>query len=169
MVGQCRLSMSGMSITAIFTVFINACGNRFLACGSKWQYIRGLLGQPNIIEEDSYLSLGAIRLILDENSLWAAVFTGRCLIFWWAGYLPRKFSPFQFFFGLMGRGEKPPPQFGHTSWRIFSTHPLQNVHSNEQIMASVDSGGNGLLQFSHVGLSSSISSPGSGIILLRLQ
>jgi len=43
---------------------------------------------------------------------------------------------------------------------MFWTQSAQNVHSNVQIIALVDSGGSCLLQFSQVGLSSSISSSG---------
>jgi len=50
----------------------------------------------------------------------------------------------------------PPPQFGQTFLRIFSTHERQKVHSKEQIIASVEFGGSGVLQFSQLGLSSSI-------------
>ena len=35
--------------------------------------------------------------------------------------------------GLTGRGEKPPPQLGHTSLRTSSTQRLQKVHSKLQI------------------------------------
>jgi hypothetical protein len=73
-------------------------------------------------------------------------------------------SPFQFVFGLIGRAEKPPAQFGQTLWRMLWTHSEQKVHSNVQIIAFVDSGGNGLLQFSQVGLSSSISSSMTALV-----
>ena len=73
-----------------------------------------------------------------------------------AGSLPRKLSPFQFRFGLIGLGVKPPPQFGHTLPSTLSTHVAQNVHSYEQMRASAESGGSGVLQFSQVGLSSSM-------------
>jgi hypothetical protein len=43
----------------------------------------------------------------------------------------------------MGLAQNPPPQFGHVFSRIFSTQERQNVHSNVQIMASVESGGSG--------------------------
>jgi hypothetical protein len=56
----------------------------------------------------------------------------------------------------MGRGQKPPPQFGQTFRKIFSTQGRQKVHSNEQIIASTELGGSGVLQFSQVGLSSSM-------------
>ena len=56
----------------------------------------------------------------------------------------------------MGRGTKPPPQFGQTLPRMLSTHVAQNVHSYVQMRASSESGGNALLQFSQVGLSSSM-------------
>jgi len=38
-------------------------------------------------------------------------------------------SPFQFFDGRMGRGTKPPPQFGQTFPKTLSTQVAQNVHS----------------------------------------
>jgi hypothetical protein len=56
----------------------------------------------------------------------------------------------------MGREQKPPPQLGQTLSRTFSTQGRQKVHSNVQIIASVESGGNAALQFSHVGLISSM-------------
>src|SRR4051794_31870598 len=56
----------------------------------------------------------------------------------------------------MGRGVKPPPQFGQTFLRTVSTHAAQNVHSYEQMRASREFGGNARLQCSQVGLSSSI-------------
>ena len=59
----------------------------------------------------------------------ATLSTGLCLIFVLAGCAPRKLSPFQFFDGLMGRGTKPPPQFGQTLSRMVSTQVAQNVHS----------------------------------------
>ena len=31
--------------------------------------------------------------------------------------------------GRIGRGAKPPPQFGHTSWSSYSTQSAQKVHS----------------------------------------
>jgi len=60
------------------------------------------------------------------------------------------------FFGRTGRKQKPPPQFGQTLCRTISTQERQKVHSNEQIIASVDSGRSGMLQFSQVGLNSSM-------------
>jgi hypothetical protein len=58
--------------------------------------------------------------------------------------------------GLTGLGTNPPPQFEQTFPRIFSTQSVQNVHSNEQIRASCESGGNATLQCSQVGLSSNM-------------
>ena len=58
--------------------------------------------------------------------------------------------------GRTGRRSKPPPQFGHTFDRTASTQSRQNVHSYEQIIASVALGASGRLQFSHVGRSSSM-------------
>ncbi len=67
-----------------------------------------------------------------------------------AGYWP------SFVAGRIGRREKPPPQFGHTLASTCSTQSAQNVHSNVQIIASVELGGKGLSQFSQVGRSSSM-------------
>jgi hypothetical protein len=91
-----------------------------------------------------------------ENLAWVTGSTGRYLIFVLAGSMPRKLSPFQFREGLIGLGTNPPPQFGHTFSRTSSTHFAQNVHSYEQIRASSEPGGNFALQFSQVGLSSSM-------------
>jgi len=65
-------------------------------------------------------------------------------------------SFFQFFAGLIGLGTNPPPQLEQTFPKTFSTHAAQNVHSNEQMRASRESGGSATLQCSQVGLSSSI-------------
>src|SRR6266404_8650429 len=81
---------------------------------------------------------------------------GRCLTVVLAGYSPRKLPPLQSFFGRIGREQKPPPQFGQTLSRMFSTQERQKVHSNVQIIASVEFGGSAALQFSQVGLSSSM-------------
>jgi hypothetical protein len=50
-----------------------------------------------------------------------------------------------------GRGLKPPPQFGQTPPSTESAQAAQKVHSNEQIIASVDSGGKSLSQHSQFG------------------
>src|ERR1700730_18813338 len=55
----------------------------------------------------------------------------------------------------MGRALKPPPQLGHTFCSEL-TQSAQNVHSNEQISASVDWGGRSAPQFSQQGRSSSM-------------
>jgi hypothetical protein len=55
----------------------------------------------------------------------------------------------------IGRGSKPPPQFGHTLKSTFSTQSAQKVHSYEQIRAIVDAGGRSLSQYSQFGRSSS--------------
>ena len=91
-----------------------------------------------------------------ENFACAAGSTGRCFTLVLAGSLPRKLSPFQFLDGRIGRGTKPPPQFGQTFPNIVSTHVAQNVHSYVQMRASGEAGGNALLQCSQVGLSSSM-------------
>ncbi len=43
--------------------------------------------------------------------------------------------------GRMGRETNPPLQFGQIPTKIVSTHRWQKVHSNEQIIASLESGG----------------------------
>lgn len=57
--------------------------------------------------------------------------------------------------GRLGRDTSSPPQFGQAPRSTPSAHETQNVHSNEQILASVDSGGKSLSQHSQFGLSSS--------------
>jgi hypothetical protein len=58
--------------------------------------------------------------------------------------------------GRIGRRTSSPPQFGHLPWSTPSAHAAQNVHSNEQILASPDSGGRSQLQHSQFGLSLSM-------------
>lgn len=60
------------------------------------------------------------------------------------------------FAGLIGLRTNSPPQFGHFPCKILSTQLLQNVHSKEQMRASVEAGGKSLLQHSQLGLSSSM-------------
>lgn len=67
-----------------------------------------------------------------------------------AGYLPSSDA------GRIGRGEKLPPQLGHWLPKIPEAHDWQNVHSNVQVTASLESGGKSLLQHSQLGLNSSI-------------
>jgi len=55
-----------------------------------------------------------------------------------------------------GRPVRSPPQFGHVPCRILRAQSVQNVHSNEQIIASFDPGGNFLAQHSQNGRSSNI-------------
>jgi hypothetical protein len=59
--------------------------------------------------------------------------------------------------GRRGRGSNSPPQFGHLpcSWR--SVQVAQNVHSNEQMRASGESGGKSTSQHSQEGRRSSMS------------
>jgi hypothetical protein len=61
--------------------------------------------------------------------------------------------------GRRGRGSNSPPQFGHLPFRRRSAQVAQNVHSNEQIRASGDSGGRSTSQHSQEGRSSSIRVP----------
>jgi len=56
--------------------------------------------------------------------------------------------------GRIGRGANPPPQFGQTLFNFCATHAAQNVHSKEQINASVAAGGKSLSQYSQFGRSS---------------
>ena len=75
--------------------------------------------------------------------------------------------------GRIGRGAKPPPQFGHTLESFVSTQSAQNVHSYVQIRASVDSGGRSASQYSQLGRSSRaigcISLSVAGRLRTRLQ
>ncbi len=102
-----------------------------------------------------YRSSGRKFLISLENVACAPKSTGLCLTRLLAGYLPRKLSFFQFLEGRIGRGTNPPPQLGQTLPRTTSTQSAQNVHSNEQMRASVEAGGKVLLQCSQLGRSSS--------------
>jgi hypothetical protein len=58
--------------------------------------------------------------------------------------------------GRRGRCTSSPPQLGHLPPSTPSLHKRQNVHSNEQMNASVDSGGRSRLQHSQFGRSCSI-------------
>jgi hypothetical protein len=60
--------------------------------------------------------------------------------------------------GRIGRATKSPPQFGQRPPSRLSTQSRQNVHSNEQIIASVADGGKSLSQHSQLGRSWSIRS-----------
>lgn len=62
-----------------------------------------------------------------------------------AGYLPSKAIE------RVGRVPKLPPQFGHLPANTVSAQCRQNVHSNEQILASVESAGRSTLQHSQFG------------------
>ena len=59
--------------------------------------------------------------------------------------------------GLGGLGSSGPVQLGQTCCRISAAHLAQNVHSYEQILASVASGARFVSQCSQLGLRSSIS------------
>jgi hypothetical protein len=63
--------------------------------------------------------------------------------------------------GRRGRATSSPPQFGQRPCSAPSAQLAQNVHSNEQMRASVESGGKSLSQHSQPGRSSSMA------ILLR--
>ena len=60
------------------------------------------------------------------------------------------------FTGRRGLATSSPPQFGHFPCSTLATQSAQNVHSNEQIRASPESGGRSLSQHSQPGRSSSI-------------
>ena len=68
-----------------------------------------------------------------------------------AGYLANLLS------GRTGRVKSSPPQLGQIPFRCISAHDLQNVHSNEQMSASLDCGGRSLSQHSQFGRISSMS------------
>lgn len=73
--------------------------------------------------------------------------------------------------GRIGLATKLPPQLGHFSRSTVATQVAQKVHSNEQIRASVDSGGSALSQHSQDGRSCNISfslSIAANVILCRL-
>src|SRR5688500_18520824 len=57
--------------------------------------------------------------------------------------------------GRIGRAVKPPPQFGQTFDRRWSTQSAQKVHSKVHIRASTEFGGRSRSQPSQLGLSSS--------------
>jgi len=64
--------------------------------------------------------------------------------------------------GRTGRFTRSPPQFGQCPpGNRVSAQVRQNVHSNEQILASAESGGKSRSQHSQFGLSSSIATPPS--------
>jgi hypothetical protein len=67
--------------------------------------------------------------------------------------------------GRMGRRTSSPPQFGHRLLKTPSAHAEQNVHSNEQMRASAESGGRLLSQHSQLGRSSSIGIPNNELSL----
>jgi hypothetical protein len=58
--------------------------------------------------------------------------------------------------GRTGRRVNSPPQFGHFPCTRLAAQSVQNVHSNEQIIASRESGGRSRLQHSQFGFMSSI-------------
>jgi len=68
-----------------------------------------------------------------------------------AGFLTKNLA------ARVGRVVKSPPQFGHAPPGKFRTQAAQNVHSNEQIKTSRESGGRSTPQHSQNGLSSNIS------------
>jgi hypothetical protein len=69
--------------------------------------------------------------------------------------------------GRIGRRTNSPPQLGHRPLRMLSAQLRQNVHSNEQIVASAESGGRSRSQHSQLGLSESIVIPFEPVALAR--
>src|SRR5580704_410140 len=61
--------------------------------------------------------------------------------------------------GRRGRGTSSPPQLGQRPWSTVSAQARQNVHSNEQIRASAESGARSRSQHSQPGRSSSMKGP----------
>ena len=57
---------------------------------------------------------------------------------------------------VIGLFTKFPPQLGQRFFKIHLAQVIQNVHSNEQIKASTDSGGKSLSQHSQFGLNSNM-------------
>jgi hypothetical protein len=53
--------------------------------------------------------------------------------------------------GRMGLRSSSPPQFGQMPFSLSSAQLWQNVHSNEQMRASIDAGGKSTLQHSQPG------------------
>src|SRR4051794_434772 len=90
------------------------------------------------------------------SAWWALGSTGLCTTFVEGGNGSGGAPSIHACAGRTGRRSKPPPQFGHTFDSTPSTHSRQNVHSYEQIIASLASGASGRLQFSQVGRSSSM-------------
>jgi hypothetical protein len=62
--------------------------------------------------------------------------------------------------GRVGLATSAPPQLGQTPCNTFSAHKAQNVHSNEQIRASTESGARARSQHSQDGRSCSMKSSG---------
>jgi hypothetical protein len=55
--------------------------------------------------------------------------------------------------GRTGRRTSSPPQLGQVPCKRLSVHSAQNVHSNEQMRASIAAGGKSRLQLSQLGRS----------------
>jgi len=130
--------------------------------GEKWAFLilRGAFNDLQHFEEFQ-AGLGIARNILSDRL--AKMVAGG--IFQAAPAQPCGFSTrcvdggnfASFSAGRRGRATSSPPQFGHLPFSTVVTHVTQNVHSNEQMRASVDSGGRSLSQHSQFGRSCSIS------------
>jgi hypothetical protein len=89
-----------------------------------------------------------------------AVSTGGCFIFYEAGYFQRKLPPSSFFSALPVAAKSHARNSCKRYEVRFQRIRRKKMHSKVQIIAPVNSSGSGLLQFSHVGRSSGIFSPG---------
>ena len=114
----------------------------------------GLVRTPEVMVRN-YLNSGGTFLIGAANSSWVARSTGLEITVVDAGAPVKQASPRHRRAGRMGREVNPPPQFGQTLPSTSATQVRQKVHSKEQILASRDSGGKELPQFSQVGRISS--------------
>ena len=92
----------------------------------------------------------------EARAAWAVRSTGSCRTWRLAGWVASGLLPCHAAEGRIGRGTKPPPQFGQTLPSSSSTHVAQNVHSKLQIRAAAEAGGKAALQCSQDGRSSSM-------------
>lgn len=97
-----------------------------------------------------YLSEGFISLYFSNIILNFSGSTGLKITFSLTGYFSKKLR------GRTGLFSNPPPQLGQTFSKTCSTQSLQKVHSKVQIMASSESDGSFLPQFSQIIWSSNI-------------
>src|ERR1700688_2451572 len=82
-------------------------------------------------------SSGGISVIRAECAATSSRSNDRCTRLADGGCFPTDTPTRHSLFGRIGRLTKPPPQFGQTLNSFVSTQPTQNVHSEEQIRASL--------------------------------